>query len=759
MASAQTVAVTPPQGPTNVEKIQKLPWSIAANAANTFFVQFTFFGSVFVLFLNELGLSKGQVGFVLSLLPFSGLISLVVAPWVARVGYKRTYLTFWTLRSIAASFMLAIPWVIGRFGEDPTLIFISCTVAAFALLRSVGMTANLPWVQEFVPNSVRGKYTATSNVFTSLAGFVAIFGGSYVLSQMPGLNGFILLIGFGVISGFISVWLSAYIPGGAPEPARVSEKQHRDLTVALRDPSFLRYLFGVAILTLATVPLASFVPLFMQEEVGLAQSSIVLLQIGTLAGGLLSSYMWGWVADRYGSKPIMLWGLLLRLSLPLLWLGMPQNSEVSLYFAAGIALFQGIADMGWGIGSARLLYVSVVPTEKRSDYMALYNAWTGIAGGISQIVGGQILAFTLALGLSGQFWIFEINAYFPLFALGIVLPLLSIVIMNSIRAEETLGIGEFAGIFFRGNPFLAMTSMIRYNLARSEEDTVRVTERMGEARSPLAVDELLEVLKDPRFNVRFEAIVSISRMPSEPRLRDALIEILHGSELALSVVAAWALGRMGDSEAYEPLREALHSEYRSIQAHSARALGALGNREIVPVLLERLITEPDKGLQMAYASALGNLQAGEATPILLDLLAKTNNEGARMELALTLARIVGDEHHFIQLLRSVRADAGTAIAQEINNLKRKLTRDDGKGGPLIARCNECADLFARAALDEGAHCLSRLLTALPLDSYELASRQILQECAARLDEFGEHHREYIILTLHTLLVTRHEHKG
>ncbi len=750
MSSIPLVENPAQEGPTTVEKIQKLPWSIASNAANTFFVQFTFFGSVFVLFLNELGLSKGQVGFVLSLLPFSGLISLVVAPWVARIGYKRAYLTFWALRSVAASFMLAIPWVIGRFGEDRTLIFISCTVAAFALLRSVGMTANLPWVQEYVPNSVRGKYTATSNVFTSLAGFIAIFGGGYILSQMPGINGFILLIGFGVLAGFVSVWFASYIPGGGPEPTRAGEKQERNLITAVRDPSFLRYLIGVAILTLATVPLASFVPLFMQEEVGLAKGNIVLLQIGSLAGGLLSSYMWGWVADRYGSKPIMLWGLLLRLSLPLLWMAMPQNSESSLYIAGGIALFQGIADMGWGIGSARLLYVSVVPLEKRSDYMALYNAWIGIAGGLSQILGGQILA--LSLGLSGQFLIFEINSYFPLFAMGIVLPLLSIVIMNSIRAEETLGIGEFAGIFFRGNPFLAMTSMVRYHLARSEEATVRITERLGEARSPLAVDELLEVLKDPRFNVRFEAIVSISRMPSEPRLRDALIEILHGSELALSVVAAWALGRMGDPEAYEPLRDGLYSEYRSIQAHSARALGALGNKEIVPVLLDRLTREEDKGLQMAYASALGNLQAVDAIDQVLDLLMHTENEGARMELALTLARIIGDEHHFIQLLRSVRADTGTAIAQELNNLKRKLAREQGVSEQAITVCGDCADLFARAALEAGVQCLSQLIMALPLDEYDPAKQRILKECAARLTEFKDTHQEYILLALHALLL-------
>jgi hypothetical protein len=240
-------------------------------------------------------------------------------------------------------------------------------------------------------------------------------------------------------------------------------------------------------------------------------------------------------------------------------------------------------------------------------------------------------------------------------------------------------------------------------------------------------------------------------MPPEPSLIDALIEILHGSELALSVVAAWALGRIGDPHAYEPLREGLYSEYRSIQAHSARALGALGNTEIVPILLERLNAETDKGLQMAYASALGNLQAREATDKLLELLCETENEGARMELALTLARILGDEHHFIHLLRSVRADTGTAIAQEINGLKRKLSRDSNTPHPQIAvMCDECADYFARSELESGITCLSKLIQALPLEEYNAPSRSVLRECAERMAQFGARHMEYVLLTLHTL---------
>ena len=44
-----------------------------------------------------------------------------------------------------------------------------------------------------------------------------------------------------------------------------------------------------------------------------------------------------------------------------------------------------------------------------------------------------------------------------------------------------------------------------------------MTERLGVARSPLTVDELLLALHDPRFPVRFEAIVSIARRRPDPR--------------------------------------------------------------------------------------------------------------------------------------------------------------------------------------------------------------------------------------------------
>jgi MFS family permease len=482
--------------PTTAEKIRKLPWSIGANATLMVFIQLTFFGSVFVLFLGALELDKTQIGFILSLISFSNVIALFIAPSVARIGYKRTYLTFFGIRSGITALLLLIPWVLFSFGNQAALIFITGVVALFAICRSIGVTALFPWVQEYVPNSVRGKYSATNNLFVGLTGFVTVTLAGFMLEQTTGLSGFMILITIGVLFGFISVWAASHIPGGAPaKVGKAVGTMFHDLVAATRDKSLLLYLFGAGCLTLAIVPLNSFVPLFMQEQVGLSSGNVVLIQTGVLLGGLLSTYLWGWTADRYGSRPIMLSGASLRVLLPVLWMLMPRNDVTSLYAALGIALLQGIADMAWVIGSTRLLYVSVVPAEKKTGYMALYSAWVGIVSGVSQLLGGQIVQHST--GVSGQFLIFAFDPYTGLFILGFILPVAGILLLRKVRADTEVKVEEFASLFLRGNPILAMTSLVEYHLwAKDEQAVVHITERLGQTRSPLTVEELLEALAD-----------------------------------------------------------------------------------------------------------------------------------------------------------------------------------------------------------------------------------------------------------------------
>jgi HEAT repeat protein len=737
------------QGPTNVEKLRGLPWGVAWSVTNSVFAQFTFFGSIFVLYLNEIGLQKGQIGGLLSLLPFFGIVAIFVASSLPRIGYKRVFVTTFSARTLMAVFLLLAPWVLLQFGPQAVLAFIIVAVAAFGLFRAIGFTAYYPWLQEQVPDSVRGKYTAIKNALASLTALVAMLGAGYVLGPDPDLGRFVIIISVGVVSGALSVWASTKIPGGAPvaaDPGEASSRQ--EMARAARDPNFVRYLVGVGLVTLSTTPLVSFVPLFMKEQVGLSADQVVWLETGILVGGLASSYLWGWLADRYGSKPVMISGAYFLPLLPLAWLLMPRGTALSLYVALIIAVGQGFANTGWNIGSGRLLFVRVVPVENKTAYLALYYAWMGIIGGVGQLMGGWLV--DLMSGIRGEWWIFTLDPYTPLFVLGIVLPVCGLLLFRRVKADSVVSTRQFAGMFLRGNPFLAMESLVRYHRARDERATVAMTERLGSTRSPLTVEELIEALHDPRFFVRFEAIVSIARRGPDPRLTEALIETLEGNEPALSTVAAWGLGRIGDERAVDALRRGLSSRYRSVQAHCARSLGSLGDTTVGPLLLERLVKEKDVGLQMAFGAALGQLGMAGAVGPLLELLHASSNADVRTEFALALARLAGEEHNYIQLQRRAAAEPGTALSQATSALKVRLARSPLSQPDVEAGLDLAAGALAQEDLARGLALLAEALRALPADGLGGPCGMVLRESAERLAVPGAGRLEYVVLALHAL---------
>ena len=732
--------------PTNVQKLQGLRWSLSFDVSNQFFVQLTFWGSIYVLFLNELGLNKTQIGFLLSLFPFFGLIALFLAPWAAQVGYKRIFQVFWSARTLATAGLVATPWVYNRFDTPGVLIYIAGIMISFALFRSTAMTAYMPWQHEFIPPGIRGKYSATSNILISLAGLVAVSASGYIVSRPLGLERYTILFAAGVLFGFLSVWLQSHVPGGRPHPVASDRRARRsDLWSPLRDRNFVAYLIGAGLIVLANGALGTFIPLYMREKIGLSIANVILLQNGTLLGGLLSSYLWGWAADRYGAKPVALVGLLLTATLPVWWLIMPRQAGISLYVALAIAWLQGTANLGWAIGSARLLYVGIVRPGKNSAYMAQYNAWMGVIGGISQVAAGSLLdAFS---GFQTMFLGIEIDSYGVLFIVAFVLLVVSILAVRRIRAEGKLSVGEFAGLFFHGNPILAVELLIRFHLAKDEPAIVTVTERLGQSKSPLTVDELLDALADPRFYVRFEAIVSIARRGPDERLMKALARVLKGSDPALSVIAAWALGRIGDSRALEPLRQALQAPYRSVKAHAARSLATLGDLEFIAILKHQLEAETDLGLQIAYASSLGRLQDRQAAPELLRLLRFCPDTDGQMELSLSLARILGEEARFIQLLRGTRADAGTSLSQAISGLQGLFGDIPTPEDPDRFLVAACAESLAHDDMTGGADRLAALICAVPKDAFEPYIDLILKDCGDWLATYGCERIEYMILAI------------
>ena len=498
----------------------------------------------------------------------------------------------------------------------------------------------------------------------------------------------------------------------------------------------------------AHAPLA-FAPLYLKEIVGFKDSVVILLPIAYLVGAMASSYLWGWSSDRYGAKPVMLFGLAGMLVPPVYWYLLPHQGVWRTPLALGGYFVSGLAMMAWIVASNRCLMVNIIPRDRRAPFLSLYYGWISVAAGCGPLLAGWIIEWSR--GLPDRWLVFHVDAYTVVFAMSVVLGALCVALMSRLPLRGEMGAASFLGMFLRGNPLHALQSIIRHAASGEERKRIESTRSLGDARSPLGVEELVDALGDPSFNVRFEAVVSIARTRTHPKLVKALRETLSGDEPDLSIAAVWALGRMGGPEAIPVLREAFFSGYPLLRARSARALAMLGDTTIIPRLRELFNEEADVGLRLAYASALGGLRDAGGLDAGFAFLLGLESERSRMEMALALGRTVGGERRFVRLWRQSRSDPGTALAQAVTRLRRGAQRVRPAPAPKrIVSLNICADAFGRENMAEGAR---RFTEAVPpdwvADPRDPASR-LLTECLARLRQFGADRREYLLLGVHAL---------
>ena len=307
-------------------KIRALPWHMAHGALTSIFFLWTFGGSVFLLFLSELGLPKGQIGILLSFFPFSGLVALVFAPHATRLGRKRVFLISYGSRYVVIINLLFVPWILANWGHTAAIAFVFGILLLVALLRAMGETAYYPWSQEFVPNSVRGFYSAVFGAVSTFASAGALLLAGQVIGGGSGLGRYMGLIAAGTLLGFIGIFTMRWVPGGAPDPAQGQSAAHFErMLEALRDPNLGAYLKGMGAVMVGSVLLTSFLPLYLKEQLGLPAGTVVVLDTVVMVGSALSSFAWGWAADRIGSRPVLITSLGLGLLAPIGWLLLPRQ--------------------------------------------------------------------------------------------------------------------------------------------------------------------------------------------------------------------------------------------------------------------------------------------------------------------------------------------------------------------------------------------------------------------------------------------------
>ncbi len=423
------------QSEADRSKIRSLPWHLAHGALTSIFFLWTFGGSVFLLFLSELGLPKGQIGVMLSFFPFSGLLALMFAPYATRIGRKRVFLACYGGRYFVIINLLLLPWILTHLGQSGGIAFVFGIMILVAILRALGETAYYPWSQEFIPNSVRGTYTAVFTALSTFASAAALLVAGAVVGAGTGLERYLWLIGLGTVIGLVGIIVMKWVPGGAPDPREGTSASHyANMIEALHNPNMAAYLRGMGGVMLGSVLLTSFLPLYLKEQLGLPAGTVVILDTVVMVGGALSSILWGWTADRIGSRPVLMSSLAVGLLVPAGWLFLPRQIANPVIWCGLFYFLYGVVANGSSIGAGRLLFNGVVPQEKSTSYTAIYYAWMGLTGGTAPLLAGGILSFSA--GMRAQFGRLVVDGHTLLFLLAFVLLVYGLVEYGQVAPDD-----------------------------------------------------------------------------------------------------------------------------------------------------------------------------------------------------------------------------------------------------------------------------------------------------------------------------------
>jgi MFS family permease len=303
------------------------------------------------LLLVQRGQPTPAIGLVLSCYFIGFLLGTQLAGRIVdRVGHIRGFAVFAALAADAALMHAVL--------DGPVAWAVFRAVSGFAL-AGVFLIAE-SWLNHKSDSAARGRTFASYLVVSWGASAVGPLGIN--LAHGEG-NGIFAVIAMGFATALIPMALTLV---GNPEIAQRSRFGVRRLIEV--SPLGVVACFGAGLVNSAYYAM---LPVYI-GRIGLSPAVLSLLLTTSLGGGLLAQYPIGWIADRYGRRPVTLATMLLALAFALAILAVGARSFAGLLLLA--FLFAGMMAPLYGLGAGQTSD-HVAPKDFVAASSGLLFAW------------------------------------------------------------------------------------------------------------------------------------------------------------------------------------------------------------------------------------------------------------------------------------------------------------------------------------------------------------------------------------------------
>lgn len=267
--------------------------------------------------------------------------------------------------------------------------------ALFSVASGVGSVAFQDVTGKTVPKGVRGRMLANRASIGGALTLIAAAVLKFIIGDGGGVEVYAALVAVAAVLWIAGALFFAVIdeqPGAQDGGRDMLGEVQAGLKLFREDPGFSRYL-GMRVALLISVELAPpFFALLAQQSQGGSLASLGVLIFAVGFANMISSWVWGALADRSARKVCILSGVvgILAVAAALVSAYLVPG-DLAIWAFGGVFVIAGVAEAGVRLGRKTYL-VDAAPKDERPLYTALSNT---LAGGVALAAGG--------LGVVAQF--------------------------------------------------------------------------------------------------------------------------------------------------------------------------------------------------------------------------------------------------------------------------------------------------------------------------------------------------------------------
>ena len=341
-----------------------------------------------VLYILALGATRTQIGLMSSI--SSLCIAIILLPGallVERFGHRQQLTLFFGggLARIALLALAFLPFLLG--GKALVL-----TAISLSIFRDINGNLAFPaWMSvtgEVVPMEGRGRYFGSRNFIMGIAGMLSIFLVGELITQVGSPSGYQFALGLAFAIGAFSTFSFSRLRdprGTAPIPVEGARSLKAVLADIKGHPIFVTLSLVMVVWNFSLNIAGPFFNVYMVQNLNFTATMVGITSIVSTVASLIVQRRVGRLADRLGSRRVMMISMALIPILPAAWVFITRLWQV--------VLLNSFGGMVWGafnLVSFNFL-LSLTPVSQRARYSAIYQILITLALALGAAVGSWVV--------------------------------------------------------------------------------------------------------------------------------------------------------------------------------------------------------------------------------------------------------------------------------------------------------------------------------------------------------------------------------